>query len=107
MAKRVREGTSGVQVPQQGKLESSAPPPSAKRCRAAPEASGEWAVGQCPAGLPRWRQLWEGRGGGMAVDYEELLWGWFPFVDEDFSCEGEEGWLCIWGYDEQRHALCE
>ena len=52
--------------------------------------------------LPRWRQLWEERGGGMAVDYEELLWGWFPFIEEDFSLEGDDGWLCIWVQEDTR-----
>lgn len=55
----------------------------------------------CDAGpsateLPRWWQLWLRTGGGMVVDYEELLWGWFPFVDEDFSDAERMGWFSMW-----------
>lgn len=64
----------------------------------ATEAHTEWDAGSAAAELPRWWQLWVGRGGGMVVDCEELLWGWFPFVDEDFSRDGEKvGWISIWG----------
>ncbi|MQM02308.1 hypothetical protein Taro_035072 [Colocasia esculenta] len=63
------------------------------------DARAEWdASGSAAGELPRWWQLWVGRGGGRVVDCEELLWGWFPFVDEDFSADGEKvGWFSIWG----------
>ncbi|CAA6671388.1 unnamed protein product [Spirodela intermedia] len=95
MAKRVRDGTSGVQCRSRESSRGG--------------AGGQRRVGRrpVPGGFAEVETTVGGEGGGMAVDYEELLWGWFPFVDEDFSCEGEEGWLCIWGYDEPRHALCE
>lgn len=87
-AKRLRDYTLGAGG-------RSQPEPKV-RGTAAGEARGGGTLAVAPP--PRWWQLWRGRGGDTAVDYEELLWGWFPFVDEDFAGDGEEdGWLSIWG----------
>ncbi|MQM02307.1 hypothetical protein Taro_035073 [Colocasia esculenta] len=121
MAKRSREDEGALPEAHKARHEKPTKPSPAAFCRGASDGEGatERAIDSLPkpgiagngvelqvtcgaglavAGLPRWWQLWVGRGGGMVVDCEELLWGWFPFVDEDFSCDGgRPGWVSCWG----------
>lgn len=64
------------------KSEEECPEASSKKSK-----RSEMEMTDC-AELPEWRQelgMWE----MMGYD-EELLWGWFPFVKEDFCYSEEE-----------------